>query len=318
MGKALLCIKMLELLNTGKIYKISELAELLDTNPRNIPEYKKELEDCGYVINSVSGKYGGLILDKSNLLTTIKLTNEEKDALNESFRYLMGSDTFLNKEQYQFALGKIFSKINDVDPIKEPFMVISKEGLSQENNDIEEKYNLIKNCIANQHVVKIKYVNNNNNILTKTIKPYDLYIYNENWFVIADVVENKKISCMKLMRMTELVDTNIEFTRDIFYKKSDYIDENGYKKNNEWYDIKFEVKGYSLFMLKQKKIGINQNIYYINKNKAIVNVTMQYKYNIISFILSMADECKVIEPEWLKKAVQKKLNDITDLYIREQ
>ena len=96
MGKALLCIKMLELLNTGKIYKISELAELLDTNPRNIPEYKKELEDCGYVINSVSGKYGGLILDKSNLLPTIKLTNEEKDALNESFRYLMGSKISFN------------------------------------------------------------------------------------------------------------------------------------------------------------------------------------------------------------------------------
>ena len=45
MNRTALCIRMLELLSTKKIYKISELAELLETNPRNIIEYKKELED---------------------------------------------------------------------------------------------------------------------------------------------------------------------------------------------------------------------------------------------------------------------------------
>ena len=42
MGKAASCIRMLQILNTGRIYKVSELAELLETNPRNIIEYKKE------------------------------------------------------------------------------------------------------------------------------------------------------------------------------------------------------------------------------------------------------------------------------------
>ena len=56
MGKAGMCIAMLQILNTGKVYKVSELAELLETNPRNIIEYKKELEEFGYYIENIPGR----------------------------------------------------------------------------------------------------------------------------------------------------------------------------------------------------------------------------------------------------------------------
>ena len=39
-SKTTLCIRMLQILNSGRIYKVSELANLLETNPRNIIEYK--------------------------------------------------------------------------------------------------------------------------------------------------------------------------------------------------------------------------------------------------------------------------------------
>lgn len=63
MSKTNKCIQMLQLLNTGCVYKISELADRLETNPRNILEYKKELEDSGYNIVSIPGRYGGYRLD---------------------------------------------------------------------------------------------------------------------------------------------------------------------------------------------------------------------------------------------------------------
>ena len=50
---------MLEILYSREIIGIAELARLLETNPRNIPEYKKELEKAGYVIDTVAGRYGG-------------------------------------------------------------------------------------------------------------------------------------------------------------------------------------------------------------------------------------------------------------------
>ena len=65
MGKAGMCIAMLQILNTGKVYKVSELAELLETNPRNIIEYKKELEEFGYYIENIPGRYGGYRLENT-------------------------------------------------------------------------------------------------------------------------------------------------------------------------------------------------------------------------------------------------------------
>ena len=65
MGKSAMCIQMLQILNSGRVYKASELADLLETNPRNIIEYKKELEEAGYYIISIPGKFGGYQLDKT-------------------------------------------------------------------------------------------------------------------------------------------------------------------------------------------------------------------------------------------------------------
>ena len=40
MSKASLCIRMLTILYSRQVVGIAELASLLETNPRNIPEYK--------------------------------------------------------------------------------------------------------------------------------------------------------------------------------------------------------------------------------------------------------------------------------------
>ena len=43
MEKTAKCIKMLRILNTGRIYKVKELADLLETKERNVIDYKEEL-----------------------------------------------------------------------------------------------------------------------------------------------------------------------------------------------------------------------------------------------------------------------------------
>ena len=85
-----MCIKMLQILNTGRVFKISELASLLDTNPRNIIEYKKELDEIsfesGFYIETIPGRYGGYKLDGNAVIPSTKLTPREKRVFVESFR----------------------------------------------------------------------------------------------------------------------------------------------------------------------------------------------------------------------------------------
>lgn len=94
MGKAAMCIKMLEVLNTGRIYKVSELADILETNSRNISEYRKELEECGYYIETIPGKYGGYRLESSRIIPSLKLTDEEKESIIDGFNFLMKKRIF--------------------------------------------------------------------------------------------------------------------------------------------------------------------------------------------------------------------------------
>jgi predicted DNA-binding transcriptional regulator YafY len=56
MNKAAACIKLIQILSVRNDYiNTEELADLLETNPRNVREYIKELEVCGYTLESMKG-----------------------------------------------------------------------------------------------------------------------------------------------------------------------------------------------------------------------------------------------------------------------
>ena len=61
MKRCAACIRMLQLLRSRGFMTREELARELDTNVRNILEYRKELEEAGYVIEGTTGKYLSLI-----------------------------------------------------------------------------------------------------------------------------------------------------------------------------------------------------------------------------------------------------------------
>ena len=73
MNRTALCIRMLQLLKTLGRMQITELAQALETNPRNVREFRRELETAGYVIRQTRGRYGGYELDGEVLLPALAL-----------------------------------------------------------------------------------------------------------------------------------------------------------------------------------------------------------------------------------------------------
>ena len=86
MKRCAACIRMLQLLRSRGFMTREELAQELDTNVRNILEYRKELEEAGYVIEGTTGKYGGYQLKSGTLLPVAGLYEEELRSLQESRR----------------------------------------------------------------------------------------------------------------------------------------------------------------------------------------------------------------------------------------
>lgn len=61
------CIKMLMLLRKYEKMSSKELSIALETNQRNIREYRKELEEAGFEFHNIRGINGGYQLLNPNL-----------------------------------------------------------------------------------------------------------------------------------------------------------------------------------------------------------------------------------------------------------
>lgn len=61
------CIKMLMLLKKNEKMSSKDLSLALNTNPRNIREYRKELEEAGFEFQIIPGHNGGYQLLNPNI-----------------------------------------------------------------------------------------------------------------------------------------------------------------------------------------------------------------------------------------------------------
>ncbi len=319
MNKTALCIKMLEVLYSRGMVGISELAKILDTNPRNIPEYRKELELAGYLIDSVPGRYGGYKLNKNCLFPSVRLEKEEKDALLEGFSYLNSRKDFMKKAEFGSAMAKFASASAYSD--EQPFqpVVINKRQLAMPEEEIKKRYDTIQQCIKNHQVMVIDFLTTGNEIQTRTIHPYKLFMYNNAWFILAYSLPNKPeeegiILYYKLNRILNFRLKDAKFRISLLYNEHDFFDENGLKKGHDWaseksgeshswYHIKLILHGRPAMIVKEYIYGKNQNVTPVDRNTTILECDMEYRYNTIQFVLGWGADCEIVEPEWLKKDV---------------
>ena len=300
---------MLQMLNSGRTIKISEFAEKFETNPRNIIEYRKELEDAGYVIITIPGKDGGYRLDKSNIFPSFKLKNEEKTALIESVDYINSDLEFPLKNQFINSMNIILSSISHEHIESSNVSFIERFPLAMSYDDLSLRYSLIDSSIKNNRQVEIDYLSNDNIVRTRTINPYTLFMYNNAWFVIAWCNLACDFRYFKLCRIRNINPKNKNFKKSKYYNEREYISKFGMTKNGEWYDIKLKFTGKAAMYVKDYVYGQNQIIEELDDQSTLLSVKMQYKDTITKFVLSYGTECQVLGPEWLKE-------DINELLVK--
>lgn len=315
MGKSAMCIQMLQILNSGRVYKASELADLLETNPRNIIEYKKELEEAGYYIISIPGKFGGYQLDKTNIIPSLKFTEEEKKAISDGAGYLEARNDFLLKKDFQTAMSKIYSSMRYNEPQVAP-LVLDRFPLSMQNKEIVDRYNALEKCILRQLKIKLQYLSLKNEMTDRIFHPYRLFMYNNAWYVIGFDEKTGEIRYFKLNRIKNFeIRSEQKFRRLLTYNESDYFDEYGMKQNGEWYPIKLQLFDQYAMLVKERVYGKNQAVEALEDGSSILACEMQNKENIKVFVLGFGEHCKVLEPEWLREEIKKTIRTLKGMYI---
>lgn len=306
MEKTAKCIKMLRLLNTGRIYKVKELADLLETNERNVIAYKEELNslgvDDGFIIVSKPGKYGGYQLNHTYPLPRFKLTPSEKKALTEGTGYLNKRNDFLYNKDFQSAMSKVLSAFEHESRESDP-LIYNRFPLAMPNEELEARYKAVERSIEKNYELKIEYTPLVGEPLIRVIQPYKLYSYNNAWYFIGYDTEDANFFYYKLNRIKKLTETTKKFKKKFYYSESDYLDSFGMKQNGEWYPIKLKICGFYATIVKEHVYGKNQIIEELPDGSVILSCEMQNKDRIESFALSLGKYCEIMEPDWLKKTV---------------
>ena len=314
MSKTSSCIKMINILFSRNKVSKAELAQYLETNERNIVEYRKELEEAGYDIESTSGVYGGLKLNHNSVFCSPKLTENEKKVLLEASNYLAKNKEFLHGEEFNLAVGKILSSMytGDVDDK----INIERFPLCMPKKDLKDRYDAFDNAIEMKLKVNIKYRSIKNQTKEYLFHPYALYSYNDAWYIIG-FVENKQYNrlsndayYLKLNRIVNYKVTNEKFSPIQTFNLNRYLDKTGMSKNGKLYHIKLLLKSPQSFLVSERTFGENQKITDIDSSHAILECDMRNEDNIISFINYFGDTVKVLEPKEIKDLVimtQKKM-----------
>lgn len=301
------CLKMLRILNTGRIYKVKELADLLGTKERNVIDYKEELNalgaEEGFYIIGIPGRFGGYQLNHTYPIPRFKFTPNEKKALTEGTGYLLKRNDFLYNKDYQSAMTKVLSAFDHESREADP-LIYNRFPLAMPREQLETRYKAIERCIEKNYEIIIDYSSLLDEQIHITIQPYKLYSYNNAWYFVGYDVEKAEFRYYKLNRIKRYTETAKKFKKKFYYSESDYLDSFGMKQNGEWYPIKLKISGFYAKIVKEHVYGKNQTAEELPDGTVILSCEMQNKDRVESLALSMGKYCEVFEPAWLKQSIK--------------
>ncbi len=328
MFRTALCMKMLMILYTRDIVSIKDLAEELDTNQRNIPEYRKELEAAGYIIETVSGRYGGYRLKKNDFFPTVRLTDAEKKALVGSFEYITNQKNFPSMPAYRTAMEKIMAANRYRTTKDSELIAIPRQPFSMSEEELGARYAAISDCIEHRKKFKMEYRSNDNVVRERIVHPYELFMYNNAWFMLS---YNEIAADLRYFKLNRIVSFSVlpqKFTQIYGYREGsgwhEYIDKFRLKKAPDWSGelggenasmrIKLCLSGKPAMYAHEYLYGIDQVVTEIDADNTIIEFTAEYKYNTVQLVLGFGADCKVLEPEWLRDEVLAQVEKIKILY----
>ena len=160
MSKISNMLQMINLLNTGKKYSVSELSEKLEVSERMIRSYRDELEMAGIYITGIKGPYGGYVLDRKVIVPAVKINNKDIELLEKTN----------NK---------------DLNDLKTKLKMIIDEYDFNKIDTSSDKFNNFQRAIKEKLKVKIVYNSLKHGINERIIHPIEMFLFSSGWYAVA-------------------------------------------------------------------------------------------------------------------------------------
>lgn len=309
MNRTALTIQMLQLLKSRGKMSREELADELQTNIRNIFEFKKELEMAGYYIDSISGKDGGYMLNSDSLLPSLKLSAKEYKALQEAHVYVSSTPDFIGKKDLDSAIDKINNSQFEQERSNNIYL---SGDVSMVNEKISSMIELCELGKKQSRCVEITYYSLHSKVEKKVLlQPYEILNYHQAYYCLGYNVDVKEFRIYKFSveRMKNCVITDKRFNRDLDFKLNDHIGKHGLIREDVQ-ELELIVSGDVAVYISERNVGIHCEKNW-SDHQLHMKCLMENKMQAISFILSLGKNCKVLAPESLKNEIY---HEICEMY----
>ncbi len=230
MNRTAKCIRMLTLLRANRLVSTQELAQALETNPRNIREFRKELEEAGYSIRIVRGTHGGYSLDTSTTLPLPALNRRQAQALRQTRDYLAVHPGLPFYDDALPALNSVLSQISRNGFEDESIYFLVQEGQHHRLSKADQKLlTLIRKAMEDGLSLELSYLSKNGSIpKTRLVDPYELICQDNVWYLCGYDHSHNAFRTYRISshRMLELHETFDPFVKDPTFRLQDHIGTN--------------------------------------------------------------------------------------------
>lgn len=311
MSKTSNSIQMLQLLRSRKKMSREELARELNTNIRNIGEYKKELSEAGYIIDSTQGVGGGYFLVSGPLLPILRFSEREQQALNDSKRLIETQGNFLQIDDYITAMDKIQASYDEVELIGQVYL--GKRSIADET--LAHWINETNYAIQHYQAMEISYQTlKETKPSTFIIHPYRVIVNKDAYYCLAYSLKRKEFRIYRFSRerMKSCNRLTSKFNPNPDFNISDYIGQMNLVKD-QTYHLRCTVTGDSAIRIAESEVGIEVSKEWV-KDTLLLSTIMEGEVNTVSFLLSLGNDVVVHEPKYIRELVIEKIEAMKHNY----
>lgn len=313
MNRSALCIKMLRILNSQELVSRKELAEKLDTNIRNVAEFKKELETAGFLIETVQGRAGGYHLVQQALTPVVGLEPNEYQAIDEASSFLQAHSDFLPIQDYLEAVSKIKAassyQINSSSILfRNPSIILS--------DAMREMIALCENARDSSRCLQLEYKSMHSLDYKKiVIQPYEILSVKGAYYVLGYNVGIKEFRFYKFSdaRLKTCVKLKKQFLRDLAFDVRDYVGKVGLMKN-DLHDLDCIIEGELALLIYESEIGIQSQKEWIDENHLHLKTIIEGKIEATRFVLSLGSSCRIDDSCDFKEVILDNIRKMAELY----
>lgn len=307
-------IKMYILLQAKGKMKLSEIAEALEVDERQVRRYRDYLEQAGIYIEAERGKYGGYKLQNDNLMLGLNILEQEQYSLQLVERYLTNVNHIAAKD-----ISNLLAKINLLSNKKECIGFCdytTKEIVSDIDLSVERKKFLdIHAAVLSRNKIKLEYNSLNSGKYARIVRPYHTLQYKQDLYLVGFCELKKEIRDFKISRIDSYEVLNETFQKDKSFDPEKFMENCfGIYKGKE-YDIKLKIMHPMSQIIKEKIWVKNQVITDCDDKSIIFKAKMRGLEEIKTWILGMGSNVIVLEPKEIVEEIKNEINKIRKLYM---